>query len=50
MEIFKITNGSCNFMQRAIFCKYICVNGFDWSTRPILLKIDIHVHYTMMHV
>ena len=27
----------------------LCVR-FDWSTNPILLKIDIHLHYTMMHV
>ena len=41
---------SCKFMQLAIFCKYICAHGFDWSTNPFLLKIDIHVRYTMMHV
>ena len=22
---------------------------FDWSTNPILLKIDLHVRFTMMH-
>ena len=41
---------SCKFMQLAIFCKYICAHGFDWSTNPFLLEIDIHVRYTMMHV
>ena len=43
MDFFKITIGSCKFMQLAFSCKYICVHGFDWSTNPILLKIDIHV-------
>ena len=37
-------------MQPAIFCKYICAPGFDRSTNPFLLEIDIHVRYTMMHV
>ena len=37
-------------MQLAIFCKYICAHGFDWSTNPILLEIDIHVRYAMVHV
>ena len=37
-------------MQLAIFCKYICVHGFDGSTNSILLKVDKHVRYTMMHV
>ena len=47
---FKILIASCKFMQFTIFCKYICVHGFDWCTNWILLKIDIHVRYTMMHV
>ena len=36
----------------AIICKYICGHGFDRSSyySPILLKNDIHVRYTMMHV
>ena len=34
---FKINIGSCNLCF-AIFCKYICVHGFDLSTNPILLK------------
>ena len=38
------------FKQLASFCDYICVHGFDESTNPILLKIDVHIHYTMMHV
>ena len=37
-------------MQFAFFCKYIYAHGFDSSTNPILLKIDIHVRYTMMYV
>ena len=37
-------------MQLAIFCKHICAHGFDLSTNPFLLEIDIHVSYTMMHV
>ena len=41
---------SCKFLQFTIICKSICVLGFDWSTSPILLKIDVHVRYTMMHV
>ena len=44
-----ITIGSCKFMQFAIICKYICVHGFDGSTKANLLKIDIRVRYTMMH-
>ena len=32
------------------FCKYICVHGFDWSTDPILLKVEIVVRFTMLHV
>ena len=41
---------SCKFMQLAIFFKYICAHGLDWSTNPFLLEIDIHVRYTIMHV
>ena len=37
---------SGKFMQLAINCKYTCVHGFDWSTDPILLKIDVHVRFT----
>ena len=29
------------------FCKYICVHGFDWSTDPILLKVELVVRFTM---
>ena len=32
------------------FCKYICVHDFGWYTNPILLKIDILVCHTMIHV
>ena len=32
-----------------LFCKNICVPGFDWSINPILLKIDVHVRFTMLH-
>ena len=49
-RFLKISFGSCKFMQLAIFCEYICVHGYDWSITPILLKIDIHVRYMMMHV
>ena len=28
-------------MQLTFFCKYFCVHGFDWSTNPFLLKIEI---------
>ena len=48
--VFNITIGSCNFMQLAIICKYICEHRFEWSINLILLKIDIHVWYTMTHV
>ena len=48
--IFKILIASYKFMQFAFFCKWICVHGFDWSTNPSLLKIDMHVRFTMMHV
>ena len=37
-------------MQLVIFCEYICVHGYDWSTNPILLEIDIHVRFMMTHV
>ena len=47
---FKISIGSCKFMQLVIICKQICVHGFDWSTNTILLKIDLHLRYTMMDV
>ena len=50
VDFLKITIGSCKFMQLAISCKYICAHGFDGSTNPILLEIDIHVRYTMVHV
>ena len=45
-------NSNCKLQIYAtsIVCKYICVHVFHWSTNPILLKIDIHVRYTMMHV
>ena len=50
IDLFEITIGSCKFMQLMIFCKYICVHDFGWSTNPILLKIDILVCHTMIHV
>ena len=37
-------------MQLAIIYKDICVHGFDWSLNMILLKVDIHLRFTMMHV
>ena len=42
---YKITLHTCTKLWLAI-----CVLGFDWSTSPILLKIYVHVRYTMMHV
>ena len=50
IDIFKITFGSCKLMQPAFLCKGICDHGFDRSTNLILLKIDIHLRYAMMHV
>ena len=51
IDLFKITIGSCKFMQLAILCKYICAHGFDCVyTNPVLPKFDIYVRYTMMHV
>ena len=39
-------------MQLAIFCKYtfVCTVLTDLATKPILLKNDMHVRYTMMQV
>ena len=34
IDLFKITIGSCKFMQLAIFCKCICVQGFDLFRNP----------------
>ena len=40
-----------NLCNLRFFCEYICVHGFDWSTNPILLTIDIHnMRFMMMHV
>ena len=51
IDLFKIIIGSCEFMQLAIFCKYICAQVLtDLLTNPILPKVDIHVRYTMIHV
>ena len=50
IDIFKITFGSFKLMQPAFLCKGICDHGFDRSTNLILLKIDIHLRYAMMHV
>ena len=44
---------SCKFMQLAIICRYICVHVFLLiypQIFSILLKIDIQVRYSMMHV
>ena len=44
-------------LQVANFCilrlyaiKFVCTVLTDLATSPILLNIDGHVHYTMMHV
>ena len=38
-------------MQSAIFAnKFVCTVYTNRSTNPILLKIDMHVRFTMMHV
>ena len=50
VNLKKYIIGSRKFMQLAIFCEYICVHGYDLSTNPILLKIDLHVRFVMMHV
>ena len=44
-HVHLVQNSSCKLHKFAIFCKYICA-----STNPILLKIDMHVRFTMMHV
>ena len=51
-EKFNFENqiASCKFMQIKNLCKEVCAHGFDWSTNPILPKIDIHARYMMMHV
>ena len=48
--LFKILTASCKFKQFAIICKYICVHGFDLPTNTILLRIEILLCYTMVHV
>ena len=50
IDLLKITIVNCKFMQLSIYCKYICVHGFDSSTNSISLKIGIHVHFMIMHV
>ena len=40
---------SCICIFRNSNCKF-CVHGFDWSTNPNLLKIDMHICFTMMHI
>ena len=51
INFFEITIGSCKFMQLAIFANiFVCTVMTDRSTNPILLKIDIHVRFMMMHV
>ena len=42
--------GSCKFVQLAIFFDYTCEHGYDLCFNLILLKIDIHVRFMMMHV
>ena len=47
-EIIELTkNGisNCQFMQHAIFCKYICAHGFDLSTGYIMSIIVSNCHY-----
>ena len=39
-----------NLYNLQFFSKYICVHGMTDLINPILLKIDIHVRFTMMHV
>ena len=39
-----------NLCNLRFFRKLICMHVFDWSANTILLKIDIHVRFTMMHV
>ena len=50
IDFLKITIGSCKFVQLAIICEYTCEHGYDLCFNPILLKIDIHVRFMMMHV
>ena len=47
---FEILIVGSNFIQVMIFCKYIYLGAWLWLTSPILLKNDIHIRYTMMHV
>ena len=49
-RFLKIITGSCKFVQLAIFCEYTCEHGYDLCFNPILLKIDIHVRFMMIHV
>ena len=42
---FKQIYATCNFLAN----KFVCT-VFDLSTNPILLKIDMHIHFTMIHV
>ena len=52
IELKKYNWYSCKFMQLAIICKYICAHAVLTNLQifPILLLIDMHVCYTMMHV
>ena len=49
LDFFKITIGSSKFMQIATLQIYLCYSS-DWSTDSILLKINMHVRYAIMHV
>ena len=51
IDFLKITCGSCKFMQLSFFANiFVRTVLTDRSTNPILLKIDIHVRFIMMHV
>ena len=39
-----------NLCNLRLFANSFCVHGFHSSTDPILLKIDLHVRCTIMHV
>ena len=47
---FEILIAGSNFIQVTIFGQYIYSGAWFWLTSPILLKNDIHIRYTMMHV
>ena len=47
LKLLLVVANLCNLR---FFCEYTCEHGYDLCFNPILLKIDIHVRFMMMHV